>query len=307
MSTDATPVVYIAGCGHSGSTLLALLLDSHPEIACVGETAVKPKIRRRGDSASAECSCGRTIPDCPYWQRVFANAQTLGQDLGPERWANDYRFEQPLAQRAFNRACGTPAGRTLVTWAADHLPGYAQRVRRIDAANVTFIRAVLQTSGARVFADTSKRTPRLLHMLRVPSLDMKLVHLVRDVRGYAASAKKRGMSPIDAARTWRRDQVTIADIARRHPATPFHRIRYEQLCADPVETLHDLWAFCGVADLAAPTVVEAASHHVLGNSMRLGGAIRIRLDESWKNRLSPEENARVLAIAGDLNDQLGFR
>ncbi len=306
MSQDTTPVVYIAGCGHSGSTLLALLLDSHPDIACVGETAVKPKIRRRGDSASAECSCGRTIPDCPYWASVFAHARVLGQDLGPDRWANDYRFEQPLAQRLLNRACGSPTGRRLVTWAADHLPVYAARVRRVDTANVAFIRAVLLASGATVFADTSKRTPRLLHMLRVPALDMKLVHLVRDVRGYAASAKKRGMSPLDAARTWRRDQLTIADVARRHPSTPFHRIRYEELCADPAVTMRKLWAFCGVQDVEAPSIVDAAAHHVLGNAMRMGGAIRIRLDESWKNRLTREETSRVLGIAGDVNTGLGF-
>ncbi len=111
MPTDATPVVYIAGCGHSGSTLLALLLDSHPDIACVGETAVKPKIRRRGDAAAAECSCGQTLANCPFWTRVFAEARDLDQDLGPDRWTNDYRFEHPVAQRLLNRLCNA-AGRT---------------------------------------------------------------------------------------------------------------------------------------------------------------------------------------------------
>lgn len=307
MPTDATPVVYIAGCGHSGSTLLALLLDSHPDIACVGETAVKPKIRRRGDAASAQCSCGQTIGNCPYWTRVFEEARGLGQDLGPDRWSNDYRFEQPMAQRLLNRLCNAQTGRRWAMWAAGHLPMYRQRLEKIDAANVAFIRAVLRASHARVFADTSKRTPRLLHMLRVPALDMKLLHLVRDVRGYAASAKKRGMSPLDAARTWYRDQTSIADVARRHPGLPFHRIRYEELCADPAVTMRRIWAFCGVQNIDPPDVVDAASHHVLGNSMRMGGAIRIRLDETWKNRLSPEETRDVLQIAGALNTDLGFR
>jgi hypothetical protein len=306
MPTDATPVVYIAGCGHSGSTLLALLLDSHPDIACVGETAVKPKIRRRGDTASAECSCGRTIPQCPYWTRVFEAARSLGEDLGPDRWTNDYRFEQPLAQRLLNRVCNSPSGRGFVVWAAGHLPLYQSRITRIDAANVAFIRAVLQASGARVFADTSKRTPRLIHMLRVPALDMKLLHLVRDVRGYAASAKKRGMSPLDAARTWYRDQVTIAEVAQRHPSLPFHRVRYEEICADPAGTMRRVWQFCGVSDVPVPVVVDSTAHHVLGNSMRMGGEIRIRLDESWKSRLTAEETREVMSIAGKVNQDLGF-
>ncbi len=191
-------------------------------------------------------------------------------------------------------------------WAADHLPVYRHRVEKIDAANLAFIRAVLRASNARVFADTSKRTPRLLHMLRVPDLDMKLLHLVRDVRGYAASAKKRGMSPRDAARTWYRDQTSIADVARRHPTLPFHRVRYEELCADPAAAMRRIWEFCGVTDMDPPDVVDAAFHHVLGNAMRMGGAIRIRLDESWKHRLSPEETRDVLDIAGAVNSDLGF-
>ena len=52
MPTAPIRVVYVAGSGHTGSTLLALLMDSHPEIACVGETSVKPKIRRRGDESA---------------------------------------------------------------------------------------------------------------------------------------------------------------------------------------------------------------------------------------------------------------
>ena len=129
---------------------------------------------------------------------------------------------------------------------------------------------------------------------------------MRDVRGYAASAKRRGFPVFDAARTWQKDQLAFAAIARGLPAAQVHRLRYEDLCASPQATLGALWAFCGVRDILAPESVDAAQHHVLGNSMRMGGQIRIRLDQSWRERLDGHETQRILEIAGETNRKLGY-
>jgi hypothetical protein len=306
MSVERPRVVYVAGSGHTGSTLLALLLDSHPDIACVGETSVKPKIRRKGGQARQLCSCGAKVGDCPFWTRVFEAVRADGHDFGVESWSNDYRFEHPVAQRLLSRACSSVTGRDLVRWAAESIPFYRDRIANIDAVNRSFIRAVLNISGAQVFADTSKRVPRLLHLMRLPDLDVKVVLLVRDVRGYAASAKRRGEAVLDAARTWHRHQVIFSDLAATLPEARLHRVRYEDLCASPDETLRALWTFCGVEPIDAPTSIAAADHHVLGNSMRMAGQIRIRLDQSWADRLDGTEKRRILEIAGDLNRKLGY-
>jgi hypothetical protein len=298
--------VYVAGSGHTGSTLLALLLDSHPEIACVGETSVKPKIRRKGGQARQRCSCGAKVGDCAFWTRVFEHVRADGHDFGAESWSNDYRFEHPIAQRLLSRACSSGGGRDLVRWAAGALPFYRDRIANIDAVNRSFIRAVLKISGAQVFADTSKRVPRLLHLMRLPDLDVKIVLLVRDVRGYAASAKRRGEAVLDAARTWHRHQIIFSDLAATLPEERLHRVRYEDLCAHPNETLNGLWRFCGVEPFDAPTAITAAEHHVLGNSMRMAGQIRIRLDQSWTQRLDSHEARQILEIAGDVNRKLGY-
>jgi hypothetical protein len=306
MPTAPIPVVYVAGSGHTGSTLLALLMDSHPQIACVGETSVKPKIRRRGDESAHQCSCGELVVACPFWNSVAQQVQSQGQEFGTSRWTNDYRFEHPLARKVQNRACLSAAGRQAVRWAAGHLPGYRARVAHIDRVNLAFMRAVLQVSGASVFGDTSKRLVRLVHLMRLPEVDTRLVLLVRDVRGYAASAKRRGFPVFDAARTWQHDQLAFAAIARGLPPERVHRLRYEDLCGSPQNTLRALWSFCGVGDLPAPEFVDARQHHVLGNSMRMGGEIRIRLDQSWRERLDRNEAQRILEIAGETNRKLGY-
>ncbi len=300
------PVVFVAGSGHSGSTLLALLLDAHPEIACVGEASVKPRIRRRGDSAQAVCSCGTRIGECPFWTEVFSLVQAQGLAFGASEWTNDYRFEHPFMQRLLNRACGSRSGRALIRGSASWLPGYRQRVSAIDAVNMAFMQAALTVSKARVFADTTKTMSRLLHLLRLPGLDIRVVGLVRDARGYAASAKRRGISPLDAAGTWRKDQEMIAALVRERPTLPFHQLRYEDLCASPDTVLRELWSFCGVQDVPIPQPLSATAHHVLGNSMRMAGDIRIRVDQTWRQRLDDAEAAAVLGVAGELNRALGY-
>ncbi len=194
----------------------------------------------------------------------------------------------------------------MIAWAAESLPIYRKGIAHIDDVNRAFIRAVLETSGAKVFADTSKRLGRLVHLLRLPDLDVRLVLLIRDVRAYAASAKRRGEPVFDAARTWQRDRLAFGAIADSLPPGRVHRVRYEDLCSKPDETLAALWRFCGVESIPAPAAIDASQHHVLGNSMRMGGQIRIRLDQTWSDRLDLEEKRRILEIAGELNQQFGY-
>jgi hypothetical protein len=300
------PVVFVAGSGHTGSTLLALVMDSHPEIACVGETAVKPKIVVRAGGSGQACSCGATIGECEFWRQVGLLVRAGGVDFSPDRWSNDYRPHNRLALRVLNRLCGSAAGQRLVQWAAEHVPVHSGAIHDKDAANVAFIRAVLQVAGARVFADTSKALNRLTYLVRLHELDLKIITLVRDVRGYAASVKRRGGSVTDAARTWLKDQQGIAAITAGLPADRLHRLHYEDLCGRPADSQAALWRFCGVAPLAPIESLAATDHHVLGNSMRLGGAIRLRLDESWRKRLDAGEARAVLAIAGPMNRAVGY-
>jgi hypothetical protein len=301
-------MLFVAGSGHTGSTLLALVLDSHPEIACIGESSIKPKIVKRGAASVQTCSCGSRVAECPFWTQVFDLVRREGHDFGHDRWANDYRFTRDIPQRLLSRACSSAQGRAFVRWAADHLPAYKDRIRQKDLANLALIRSVLTVSGARVFADTSKRMWRLVHLLRLSELDIRVVLLVRDVRGYAASAKRRqGIAVADSARTWLRDQRAMAETARALPSSHVHRLRYEDFCLQPEATQRSLWQFCGVSTEPAWTTVLASEHHVLGNNMRLGGAMSIRLDESWRSRLDEREIGTILDIAGDLNRDLGYQ
>src|SRR5512143_3727059 len=61
-------VAYILAASHSGSTLLSLLLGSHPQVATIGEIRLSPG--PMGDLARYRCSCGALIQECGFWRQV---------------------------------------------------------------------------------------------------------------------------------------------------------------------------------------------------------------------------------------------
>ena len=63
----AVPVLFIAGFGRSGSTLLDRLLGSTPGVHSGGELAA---IWTHGLVDDRLCSCGAPFSGCPFWRAV---------------------------------------------------------------------------------------------------------------------------------------------------------------------------------------------------------------------------------------------
>ena len=298
-------VVYLAGSGHTGSTLMALFLDSHPRIVSVGETSFKRKLQRQ-QRTNVTCTCGASYDDCPFWQQVFREVTSAGFEFSPLEWSNDFRYKGWLAHRLLSRYYANPAWRVIQRAAAAVLPAHNKRMDRVRRVNVEFIRTVLRIAAADVFFDTSKRGMRLHHLLETPELDVRVVKLVRDVRGYASSAKKRGEPVAESARAWRKQLEAMDHITHELPHDRVMLLRYEDVCRDPRTWLKQTFAFCGVEPIDPPEVVASQDHHVLGNNMRRSAQIRIRFDESWRDLLTSDEQAIALAAAGSFHERFGY-
>jgi hypothetical protein len=299
-------VTYVVGSSHTGSTLLALLADQHPDVASVGETAPKPRIRREGRSGRQHCSCGAPLAGCPFWQQVFQSVTQKGVALNADEWSNDYRFENYWLDTLLTRETSSVAVRRVRWWASRRLPILRQRVSRIDRVNVAFVAAVLAQKRASVLLDTTKLLTRLTYLLEIPDLEVTVVRLVRDVRGFAASAKRDGRAIEDAARVWVKDQEAILRVTSALPPQRMLLMRYEDLCREPAATMRKLWELCRVEPIALGPALDGQEHHVLGNNMRMRGPIRVELDETWRTRLTEGEQGRVLRIAGPMTEQLGY-
>jgi hypothetical protein len=76
--------LFIIGEGHSGSTLLARMLDMHSEVFCGGEML---RLESALSESSSLCSCGAAVRQCPNWQRWLT--------VLPESVQKDYRHWTP--------------------------------------------------------------------------------------------------------------------------------------------------------------------------------------------------------------------
>jgi len=129
---------------------------------------------------------------------------------------------------------------------------------------------------------------------------------IRDGRAYAHSIKRKGISVRMAADQWRQFQLCADRLLAGMPDDRLFQLRYEDLCAAPDDLLARLCAFLDIAPLSAPEVIHPGDHHILGNSMRLRGPMKVQLDEKWRDGLSKAEQDTVLAIAGTMNRRLGY-
>lgn len=279
-------VVYIAGSGRSGSTLLERVLGEIPGFVNVGELI---DLFRRGASRAERCGCGRHFADCPFWARAHKSA------FGDE--ANGLLAGMHPLQRRVARPGSLPS---LV---AMPLAGSRFRadVARYGEGYAAIYRAVAAEAGARCVVNASKWPVQALALSRA-GIDIRVVHLVRDARGVAHSLTKRGKKPPVTAVRWVTHQVQ-ASVLRRC-GLPLTRMHYEDFARRPRQAvavaLTELGLSCSPADLAHlddGQVTLRPSHGIHGNPLRFRhGEIPVSPDENWREEMSRRDRTLVTAI-----------
>jgi hypothetical protein len=206
-------VFFCIGAAKSGTTLLARVLDQHPDIACIWESyALTPR---------AKASIFN--PASNSWQKHgFAREEV-------KRWATVWRAQpQALVRRILRKMTGRP-----------HLVA-APFQRTMSEAFADFARRC----EARVVGD---KWPWYIDYLR-PVLEAfpqgRFVYNVRDPRGLWNSAQRfKGRE--------RGDELLQRMLEQDRRVTPylegtnFCTIRYEDLVNEPAETCRQLYAFLG--------------------------------------------------------------
>jgi hypothetical protein len=302
-----TSIVYIMGHGFSGSTLLTFLLGSHPQIATVGELGIAPRAKTNPEEYF--CSCRERIRDCGFWRRVTREMAERGHEF--DVWDSELEFRSrpgslaDLVLRAVQRG---PLLETARGAAFRVVPGARRELSRTLGRIESLAEIVAGIKGCGIFLDSSKRPERATFMRRFGRLDgMKVIHLVRDGRAVSWSSMKHlEIGPEAAARSWLCDNHGSEHARRFFPADHWMTLRYEDLCADPLGTLEKVYGFIGVPAKNGLDDFRSVDHHIIGNRMRLSTTSEIRLDESWKKALTPEQMAEIDRRVGALNRRYGY-
>ena len=300
MSSEPT-VVYLAGSGRSGSTLLERTLGEMPGFVNVGELI---DLFRRVAPDGERCGCGQPFADCPFWAKVGAQAFG-GWDAG--LLANTRQLQRQVArQRHLPRLLA-------VRFAG---PGFRDAVNSYGAIYARLYRAIARQAGASYVVDASKWPVQALALSRA-GLDVRVIHLVRDVRGVAHSLAKPDVArphataggdvmwhvgPASAAARWVACQ-SEADLLRRC-GVPVAHMRYEDFVRQPLRAVTDALgalmlpaAAAHLAHITGGRVHLGTSHGLSGNPSRFGGGeVTLRLDETWRQEMSRRDRAMVTAI-----------
>jgi hypothetical protein len=281
-----------------------MLLAAHPEVATIGEMKGGQE-----DMTSYRCSCGSLFVDCPFWRQLIGALERRGfrYDLGDRRTMPAFRApSSPLADLVLRRPFGSRAYEAARDAATSAWPWLRRELGRLSSYNQAFIEEVLRLRGGRVFVDSSKDGVRIKYLARIPSLEVRVVQLVRDGRAVVNSARKNAKeTAVVAAAEWRDQHLEIERVADRCCGGRLLRVRYEDVCAQPALWAQRILDFGGVEGEVRAESVDGSRLHVLGNRMRLKGPQTIRRDEGWRSELPEEDLLAFERVAGDLNRRYG--
>jgi hypothetical protein len=199
--------VFIVGCERSGTTLLRLMLDSHPSLAIPNESHFIVNLHGRGRWVAATRASVRVL------ERVL-------KDEWFAHWGLDPAAVRQLA-------------------AVTQPSSYADVMRTVFAAYAA-------SEGKPRWGDKSPTYLAHLPLLAELFPEALFVHMIRDGREVAASLMSQvwGPSrPIAAASFWRTRVRKGLRGGRRLPPGRYLEVRFEELVAEPERVLRELCEF----------------------------------------------------------------
>jgi hypothetical protein len=304
-----------------------MLLGAHPELCSVGEL----KATSLGNSEKYLCSCMEKITQCPFWTGISRDMSRKGITFDITNAGTDIRSNAgKYVRKVLNTLHRGPILekiRDLALWLS---PTWRKNLPRIQNVNTNLMQCILSRTEKKAIVDSSKIGIRLKYLLRNPSLDVKIIRLIRDGRGVAltyidptrfadandpalragglAGNREIKCLPMEkAAYEWRRSNEEAEEILRHVDPSRWVKIRYEELCNEPKRVLQELFSFIGVDPTETIDDFRSVEHHVIGNGMRLDSHNEIMIDDRWKTIINPVELNIFDSVAGEMNQRLGYR
>lgn len=222
--------IFIGGEGRSGTTLLALILDSHPAISC------GPELHFRGPE-----NLGPLILRCMPLHRQLGERKPA--DLEPAH-RHGVNFIRRCVRMGVPEEVLEEAVRKHQNMYADDIGGFERRCALMEEL-CAYVR---DQKGAERWGIKIMRDLRIANRYCAVWPDARFVHIVRDGRDVAASQMMEhgswGYADITVAATswrdllWKAEQLSLeCDV---------YTLRYEDLVRQPRNTIRPLLDWLGV-------------------------------------------------------------
>lgn len=295
-------LVYIAGYGRSGSTLLSIMLGQQREIFGAGEIIT---LARHVWENNEYCSCGSPIQTCVFWRKTI--------DLWFEGQGATFLSDYAKLQDRFESMFGI--SRMLRhTLERSRFEEYSRHTLRL-------LRTIAAQSDRHLVVDSSKHPGRAAALASIPGLEVYVIHLVRDGRGVAWSLLKsyerdervglqKEIRPKPVIRTafrWATVNLATEFLAARLGKRRLIRVRYEDFTRDPGESLTKIGDMIGVVldTIQAGKPLEPG-HQMAGNRLRMSAAIELSPDIKWKSQMPDRKQALFTRLCAWLLRRYGY-
>lgn len=267
---------FLVGFPRSGTTLLRVMLDAHPDVCVPFDT--------RGVWA-------RLAPPPHAPADAAADRRLVERLLAEERirlWGLDLSAEEVLGHR--------------------QRPGYPGIVE-------AFYLAAMTREGKRRWADKDPGNMGRLPQLLAWFPDAQLIHLIRDPRDVWASHQEQPWGErwcSRFARAWRTRVGAVRRLGAALPEGRYLEVRYEALVADPARTLDPVCTFLGIprspAMLDYPARVDRAIPAVRREAWPLIGQPPLpERAGRWRPLLHPRTLSVLERAAEPVLGQLGYQ
>jgi hypothetical protein len=297
-------VVYIQGYGRSGSTLLDTILHQEKNSYSVGALNNIFKWSTEGQL----CACGMELCQCDFWSQID---QIKNVDLSE---VNHYQDLQSGFEKFSNY-------KKLIKGESSYQEEYKNLQEKIffDISNISNKTIIIDSSKS-----TRDCTGRAFALHQYTDINVKIIHLVRDVRGVCWSTiKKTGsnerrrftdnkfINTVRAALSWWLTNKMSLKTTAMLPAGSVITVRYEDLCDSPARELSRIGDFL---QLDYSSVVEKVlngeeldvSHNLGGNQIRFNRALKFKPDLEWRKRMPKIYRFISMLIAVRLNNFFGY-
>jgi hypothetical protein len=292
--------VYICSAARSGSTILDMLLGTHPDVIPVGELNQLPK----NIALNSVCSCGSAIRECEFWSPIV---NRVGAEMGRDLWQDPYALDLGmiqagveidrrrqtrayLARRTVARGWVELCQRAGVDFKTSPLVGHFRK----SVENIVHLHALIRDqSGKQVVVDSNKDFRQsVMHYVMAPQTT-RLILLSRDGRGVMASYMRTGRTREEALRHWQKYyERSLPWLESRVRPEHIIRVHYETLVADPEAEIGRVVGLLGLPPVTGVAAkVSHKSHIVNGNKMFLKPITGIAADERWATELSAGDQA----------------
>lgn len=304
-------LIYIAGSGRCGSTLLSMILNNHPDIISLSELNL---LKDFISSDDANCSCDSSMKTCRFWNEVNQELSRIEGGTS-KNWLKEHEYTlfRPSKLPAFfspekiSLIIGNPILHKILLKTF-----YRNRYVAVENLEKVF-EALSKTSHCSVIADSSKNAPRLKTLYMSFPEKMKIIFLVRDGRAVAASflRKRQEFQNLDFKNyinIWKQTNRKIMLAIRSIPKQDVFILKYEDFCETPDEILERICSFSGID--FSPEILNFKKekfHGISGSSTRSAQKqITVNVDQKWKTELSDEQLLLFQKIGGKLNHFFGY-